>query len=172
MFTERFNSFVCAGDAITCETGGFIVSARIIPDDCPDAPDQRQEGFWPSLYKDAPGFIGEPDEELVRGTNSPANGNNFRARFAKAQAEAEALMAGWRKGEWFYCGVVLSVSLEGVELAPHAASLWGLEANYPGSENEALTRAANTLIPEALAEAGRVLTRLAALAPGGEGGRA
>lgn len=157
MFTERFDSFVCAGDAITCETGGFTVSARIIPDDCPDPPDQRQDGFWPSLYKDAPGFIGP--------------GNNFRERFARAQAEAEALMAGWRKGEWFYCGVVLSVSIDSVELAPHAASLQGLETNYPGSENEALTRAANDLLPDALAEAGRVLTRLAALAPGGEGGR-
>ncbi|ABI77983.1 hypothetical protein HNE_1441 [Hyphomonas neptunium ATCC 15444] len=80
-------------------------------------------------------------------------------------------MAGWRKDEWFYCGVVLSVSIDGVELAPHAASLWGLEANYPGSENEALTQSANDLLPEALAEAGLVLTRLAALAPGGEGGR-
>ena len=57
MFTERFASFVCPGDVITCEIEGFTVSARIIPDDCPDPPDQRQDGFWPSLYKDAPGFI-------------------------------------------------------------------------------------------------------------------
>jgi len=146
MFTERFSSFVCPGDAITCQIEGFTVSARIIPDDCPDPPDQRQDGFWPSLYKDAPGFIGP--------------GNNFRARFAKAQAKAEAVMAGWRKGEWFYCGIVLSVSLDGVELAPHAASLWGIEANYPGSENEPLTEAAN-----ALSTARAVLKRLADLAP-------
>jgi hypothetical protein len=56
--------------------------------------------FWPSLYKDAPGFIGP--------------GNGFRERFAKAQAEAEAVMESWRKGDWFYCGIVLSVSLESV----------------------------------------------------------
>jgi hypothetical protein len=151
MFTERFSSFVCPGDVITCETGGFTVSARIVPDDCPDPPDQRQDGFWPSLYRDAPGFIGP--------------GNNFRERFAKAQAEAEALMEGWRRGEWFYCGIVLSVSLDGVELAPHEASLFGLEANYPETDNSYLTEVAGSLLPEALATARAVLARLAALAP-------
>ena len=151
MFTEHFSSFVCPGDVITCETEGFAVSARIIPDDCPDPPDQRQDGFWPSLYKDAPGFIGP--------------GNNFRARFAKAQAEAEAIMEGWRKGEWFYCGILLSVSLDGVELAPHAASLWGIEANYPETDNSNLTEVAANLLPDALAAAREVLARLTALAP-------
>lgn len=151
MFTERFATFVCPGDVITCETEGFTVSARIIPDDCPDAPDQRQDGFWPSLYKDAPKFIGP--------------GNNFRARFAKAQADAEAIMEGWRRGEWFYCGIVLSVSLDGVELAPHAASLWGIEANFPGSDNACLTETATALLPEALSAARAGLARLAALAP-------
>ena len=151
MFTERFSSFVCPGDVITCEIEGFTVSARIIPDDCPDPPDQRQDGFWPSLYKDAPGFIGP--------------GNNFRARFAKAQAEAEAIMEGWRKGEWFYCGIVLSVSVDGVELAPHAASLFGLEANYPETDNSYLTEVAENLLPDAMTAAREVLARLAPLAP-------
>jgi hypothetical protein len=151
MFKERFASFVCPGDVITCETEGFTVSARIVPDDCPDPPDQRQDGFWPSLYRDAPGFIGP--------------GNNFRERFARAQAEAEALMEGWRRGEWFHCGIVLSVSLDGVELAPHAASLWGIEANYPETDNSYLTEVAGNLLPEALAAAREVLARLARLAP-------
>jgi len=151
MFTERFSSFVCPGDVITCEIEGFTVSARIIPDDCPDPPDQRQDGFWPSLYKDAPGFIGP--------------GNNFRARFADAQATAEAIMEGWRKGEWFYCGIVLSVSVDGVELAPHAASLFGLEANYPETDNSYLTEVAENLLPDAITTAREVLARLARLAP-------
>ncbi|OZB12318.1 MAG: hypothetical protein B7X53_18345, partial [Hyphomonas sp. 34-62-18] len=110
-----------------------------------------QDGFWPSLYKDAPGFIGP--------------GPNHRQRFAKAQAEAEAIMEGWRKGEWFYCGIVLSVSLDGIELAPHAASLWGIEANYPETDNSYLTEVAGNLLPDALAAAREVLTRLTALAP-------
>ena len=151
MFTEHFLSFVCPGDVITCQTGGFTVSARIIPDDWPDPPDQRQDGFWPSLNRDAPGFIGP--------------GPNHRQRFSEAQTKAEALMEGWRKGEWFYCGIVLSVSLDGVELAPHAASLWGVAANYPETDNSYLTEVAGNLLPEALAAARDVLARLAALAP-------
>ena len=152
-FIERFCSFVCAGDTITCEADGFTVMAQIVLDDCADAPDQRQDGFWPSLYINDPGFIGP--------------GNGFRERFAKAQAEAEAVMEGWRKGDWFYCGIVLSVSLESVTLDTHAASLWGVEANYPGSDNTYLTEAANDLVPEALDAARAVLARLRA-APAGE----
>lgn len=149
-FTTRFQCFVCEGDSLTCEVAGFEVTARIVRDDCPDAPDERQDGFWPSLYKDAPGFIGP--------------GNNFRERFAQAQARAEAVMDAWRKDEWFYCGIVLSVAFEGVLLDDHAASLWGIEANYPDSDNAYLTDVANELLPEAL-DAGRaVLARLASRA--------
>jgi len=56
-FTEKFDSFVCEGDSLTCQAQGFTVTARLVRDDCGDAPDQRQDGFWPSLYKDAAGFI-------------------------------------------------------------------------------------------------------------------
>ena len=64
-------------------------------------------------------------------------------------------------------GIVLSVSLEGVTLDDHAASLWGVEANYPGSDNAYLTEVANELLPEALDVARAVLARLR-VAPAGE----
>ena len=151
-FSERFDSFACEGDTITCEVDGFTFTARIVADDCPDAPDQRQDGFWPSLYKDAPGFIGP--------------GNGFRKRFAEAQANAEAVMDAWRKGEWFYCGIVLSVERDGIELESHAASLWGVECNYPGTDNSYLTTVANELLPAAL-DAGRAAaSRLVATVTG------
>lgn len=155
-FTIKFESFACEGDSLTCEVAGFEIIARIVRDDCPDAPDERQEGFWPSLYKDAPGFIGA--------------GPNHRERFAQAQNRAEAVMEAWRKDEWFYCGIVLSVAFEGVLLDDHAASLWGIEANYPDGDNAYLTDVANELLPEAL-EAGRaILARLSASAAAlGEG---
>ena len=120
MFRETFDSYVCEGDRITCEVEGFTLTACIVRDDCTDAPDQRQDGFWPSLYKDAAGFIGA--------------GPNWRERFDKAQARAEAVMAAWKADDWFYCGIVLSVSFEGVMLDDHTASLWSIEANYPGSD--------------------------------------
>ncbi|HAY05799.1 MAG: hypothetical protein VR75_03710 [Hyphomonadaceae bacterium BRH_c29] len=154
-FTERFRPFVCPGDVISCEAGPFTVLAQVVADDCPDAPDQRQDGFWPSLYIDAPGFIGP--------------GNNFRQRFAEAQAKAEAVMDGWRKGDWFYCGIVLSVSLEGVDLARTGAALFGIEANYPGTDNSYLTDVANELLPESMAVARETLVRLAAQAQAMEG---
>ena len=151
-FAERFDSFACEGDTIRCEAEGFTFTARIVADDCPNAPDERQDGFWPSLYKDAPGFIGP--------------GNGFRQRFAEAQAKAEAVMEAWGKGEWFYCGIVLSVERDGIELDDHAASLWGVECNYPGTDNSYLTTVANELLPEAL-DAGRAATaRLAATVAG------
>ena len=78
-------------------------------------------------------------------------------------------MEGWRKGDWFYCGIVLSVSLEGVQLASHAASLWGIEANYPGADNSYLAEVANELLPESIAVARETLTRLAAHAQALEG---
>ena len=155
MFTNNFAAFVCPGDAITGEAGPFTVLAQIVLDDCPDAPDQRQDGFWPSLFADAPGFVGP--------------GPNHRQRFADAQAKAEAVMEGWRKGDWFYCGIVLSVSLEGVQLASHAASLWSIEANYPGSDNSYLTEVANELFPEAIAAGRETLARLVSYADAFEG---
>jgi len=154
-FTQRFQPFVCAGDCITCEAGPFTVLAQIVPDDCPDAPDQRQDGFWPSLYKDAPGFIGP--------------GPNHRQRFAEAQAKAEAVMDSWRKGDWFYCGIVLSVSVEDVDLTRTAAALLGIEANYPDTDNSHLSDVANDLVPEAIAAARETLARLAAHAQEMEG---
>ena len=150
-FRERFDRYVCEGDSIACEIDGFRITARIVRDDCPDRPDQRQDGFWPSLYINDPGFIGP--------------GNNFRERLAKAQAEAEAVMEAWRKDEWFYCGIVLAIECEGVELEPHAASLWGIEANYPGSDNAYLSEVADELLLEALAAGRAALKRLMASAP-------
>jgi hypothetical protein len=148
-FTKAFDNFVCEGDCITCEAEGFTITARIVRDDCGDAPDQRQDGFWPSLYKDAAGFIGP--------------GNGWRARFDAAQARAEAVMAAWKADDWFYCGIVLSVSFEGVEIDDHAASLWGIEANYPDSDNAYLTEVAGELLPDALTAAKAERTRLCAV---------
>lgn len=147
-FTEHFDSFVCEGDCISCEAGGLRVVARIVRDDCPDAPDERQDGFWPSEHIGDPGFIGP--------------GPNWRQRLAEAKATAEAIMEAWRKDEWFYCGIVLSVSREEIVLCEHAASLWGVEANYPGSDNSYLTEVANELLPEALGAARAALARLCA----------
>jgi len=149
-FTETFGFFASAGDTITTELDGYTLTARIEHDDCPDAPDQRQDGFWPSYYKDDPGFIGP--------------GNSFRQRFAEAQARAVAIMEEWCKGAWFYGGIVISATYNGVFVDDHAASLWGLEVNHPDTDDTYLRDVANELLPEALANAcaarAATLTRL------------
>jgi len=134
-FLQAFDSFVCLGDSITCQVGDYCVTARISHDDTPDRPDQRQDGFWPSIDRKDDGFIGE--------------GKTIED-FAEAQTKAQAIMDAWKNDEWYYCGVILSVKIEDVDLTDHAASLWGIEANYPDSENAYLTEVANELLDEAL----------------------
>jgi len=108
-FLLQFDDYVCIGDTITCAVDGYTVTARIAHDETPDAPDERQDGFWPSLYKDDAGFIG--------------SGNGWRDRFDAAQARAERVMAAWKNDEWYYCGVILSVALEGITLDRFAEAL-------------------------------------------------
>ena len=63
----------------------------------------------------------------------------------------------WKNDEWFFCGVVLSVSVDGIEIDDHAASLWGVDCNFPSCDNSYLLTVANELLPDALDQArGRV----------------
>ena len=106
-----------AGDAITGEAGPFTVLAQAIGR-LSGCPDQRQDGFWPSLYADAPGFIG-PGPTIVSG--SPTRRPRPKPSWKAGARETGSI-----------AGSCCRVSLEGVQLASHAASLWGIEANYPG----------------------------------------
>jgi hypothetical protein len=48
----------------------------------------------------------------------------------------DAIVAAWRNDEWFFCGVCVQVSRAGIDLTgPYGAALWGVEANFPGSDN-------------------------------------
>jgi hypothetical protein len=77
----------------------------------------------------------------------PAFDNKNVTWIGATAAKAKAVIEGWRKGDWFYCGSVLSASLEGVALVSHAASLGGIEANEPGTDNSCLAEAANERLP-------------------------
>lgn len=69
----------------------------------------------------------------------------------------------WNRDEWFYCGVVLSVSLKGIELDHHAASLWGVECNFSDTANAYLSEVAQELEAEALTVARSELERIKTL---------
>lgn len=132
MFKTGFKPYACEDDSIRCEVDGFDVVARIERDDCSDAPDERSDGFWPSRDEKDAGYV------------LPEN-------FDEQMAKATEAMRAWKADEWFYCGVVLTVSRADVDLG--YASLWGVECNYPGSDNGYLLEVANELLSEAIADA-------------------
>jgi len=139
MFKTHFDTYACEGDSIVCEVDGFRVTARIERDDCSGAPDKEMDGFWPSLDPKDAGYIGPKS----------------KATLARHMARAQAVLDAWRNDEWFWCGIVLSVSRNGVEIDDHAASLWGIECNYPvfrrgQRANSYLLEVANDLLDEAL----------------------
>jgi hypothetical protein len=131
-FARGFDRFVCFGDSIECHYNGFRIHARIEQDS------DRQI-----------------DDDDCHNTEQSVTGCNDE-QFAQLLAARQA----WLDNEWHYCGVVLSVTRAGIMLAEHAASLWGIECNYPGSDNSYLTIVAHELAPEALKEASAALERL------------
>lgn len=146
MFTKQFGKFVCEGDSITCEVDGFTAMAIVYSDDDPSPPDKRMDGFWPSKDPKAAGYC------------SPEI-------FDEEQAKAERAMEAWKKDEWFYCGVDITVSRADVQLTcQYQHALWGIECNYPDSDNNYLTEVANELLDEALKEARGKIKELCACA--------
>lgn len=69
---------------------------------------------------------------------------------------SKSQVTAWRNDEWFFVGVVVSVSKNGVELDDHAAALWGVECNFPSrreNPNLYLSEVAQQLEGEALERA-------------------
>lgn len=128
MFTKGFDRYVCFGDYIQCEVDGFTVTARV-------------EYDQDTKIDDCDSFPEEYSVEMF-GEDTPEH----REHFEKALAARRA----WFNDEWHYCGVVLSVSKRGIALDKHAASLWGIDCNFPGSDNSYLLDVANNLLSEAL----------------------
>lgn len=57
--------------------------------------------------------------------------------------------------QWFYCGIVLSIEKNGIVIEDNAASLWGVECNFPGVDNSCLSEVAQELESEDI-EVGKV----------------
>lgn len=56
----------------------------------------------------------------------------------------------WKNDDWFYVGVIVSVSKNGVMLDDHAASLWGVDCNYNRTSNKHLATVAQDMENEAI----------------------
>lgn len=146
MFIEKFRKFVCDGDSISCVVDGFDCKATIYCDEINDAPWERYDGFWPSLNPDDAGYIGPKSKRAL----------------AYALVKAENVKRAWENGEWWYVGVAVTISKNGIELTgKFAHAVWGVECNYPGNNNDCLREIANEELPDALQDAREVITKLA-----------
>lgn len=183
-FTTAFARYVSSGDSITCTVDGFDLTATIHHDEDSEAPWDREDGHGPVtdwMSKDAKqaGYrVLNVDRGSARfydfaeavkiakrdGWGAPAGHFHVDATPTSGQIAAAAaehdfkVLKAWCNDEWAYCGIVVTVSKNDVELANE--SLWGVEYNYPNSDNSYLTEVANELASEALAAA---LAKLAQL---------
>lgn len=73
--------------------------------------------------------------------------------------EKEAIKA-WNNDEWSFVGIVLSVWIDDVCLDKHAASIWGVDCNYPNSDNRHISEIADDCLPEAIATAEAIAATL------------
>lgn len=163
-FRRKFGSYVCDGDSITASVKGYDVTARIVRDEDMGPPWKEHDGHgpvsdWTSRAKRAGELVLNEDRgsrryydfaEAVKIAKRDGWGPGAPHEAARKDFEA---MRAWCNDEWWWVGIVLSVSRNGVELSDHAASLWGIDANHPQGNNDYLTEIANELLPEALKEA-------------------
>lgn len=105
----------------TRKPDGFYIQwhMRLEDDDCADRPDERQDGFWPSINPKDAGYIGTRDPDQL----------------AAAQAAAQAIMDGWKRGDWRYVGVIaearclLVLNGVGTFYELQSPGCWGVESN-------------------------------------------
>ncbi len=136
-FRYGFSDYACIGDRIFYKDGKWEFTARLEPDDDNSPPDERSDGFWPSLDPKSSGYIGSKTKHTLK--------HHMR--------RAELVMQEWLAGRMFYVGVVLDVSFIDVQIVKNATSLWGVECNWPGlrNRNAYLRQVADDLLPEARA---------------------
>ena len=97
-------------------------------DDSAGRPDTMQDGFWPSMDSDNPGYIGGPEQGESR--------TQYEARHKRAYRSAQGVMSAWKADKWRYVGVVAKAvvfipaggrSFRVIEIK--SAGLWGIESN-------------------------------------------
>ena len=71
-----------------------------------------------------------------------------------AYALDKAIVDAWYQDEWFYCGVAVTAYCDEIKLTgTYEHALWGIECNFPGSDNSYLRDVANDYIPDAIESA-------------------
>lgn len=141
-FNQEFAKWTYHGDKITGTVDGFDVVATIYLDEDGGPPDEHSDGFWP----------------VTGDENKKEAGYVLPENFDVQMEHAQAVMEAWKNAEWFYCGVAVRVSFDGLELTGEFDNaVWSIECNYPQLDdshpNTYLTEVANDLLGEALTQA-------------------
>lgn len=179
-FKESFGKYVSIGDDISVKVGKLTVTATIVHDEDMGEPWKEHDGHGP--VSDWENRDKRPGERVLHedhgskrfydyaeaikiakrdGWDAPPYGEGTAGQRAARAVEADfQRMRAWCNGEWYWVGVRLSVSKNGVTLDEHAASLWGIEGDSNEFGNDYLTEVANELLPEALEAAEKILCEL------------
>lgn len=106
---ENFDRYVCAGDFIEFEYKGITFTAKVEHD-----------------------IDYHIDDDDCHNTDQSVTGCNDE-QYERLLKNRRA----WFNNEWFYCGVVLYKQCDCCNqvIASPVGSLWGLEVNYPGSDD-------------------------------------
>lgn len=134
----KFPDHVYDGETVRLDLEDGLSAVATVHQDDDMRPSCRSSGgFWPSLDPDDVGFIGEGKTE---------------ADLAAERARMEAIMTAWKNSEWWFCGVAVQIfDKDGEPLTgEYDHALWGIEANYPDSDNAYLTEVADDMLREAL----------------------
>lgn len=122
---NTFDNYVCDGDTIERHYEGYDFTVRLEFDDTTTPMDYDAEG-------------------CCFDTSDPEHGEENRE-----------IIEAWKRNEWHYFGLVVSVAYNGVTIDDHVSSVWGYEGNFPKGNNEYLTEEAENLIRESLANVQR-----------------
>lgn len=134
LFSNRPNGKVHDFDTIECTIDGVTYTATIHRDDDAGKPEDNDEGFWPSLDRNTPGWIGD----------------NPRKSYEQQMAECEAVMTMYRAGKMIYCGVAVTAEKGGFQLLDkYECAVWGCDVNWPHGDNAYLVEVANEQLEEA-----------------------
>ena len=151
MFEEKFYKYVTEGDSITCEVDGFKCTATVYNDDYSEAPWIREEGHGVVSDWTTPDCAGPGDRILIQegrscrfynidrsieialadgwGVEGGRHEGETKEAYARRAVEHDfAILKAWCEDEWSYCGVAVTVSLDGVPLTgKYDHALWGVE---------------------------------------------
>jgi hypothetical protein len=175
IFTQSFGSYTCDGDTIEATHNGFRFVATVHRDSDMGAPWDEHDGYGPisdwTRRDKLPGeLILGADGALHRfydfaeacrialkdGWSSKPydiSGETKRQKAARAARHDFDMLRAWCNDDWAYCGIAVQVfGPDDEELTgEYDFALWGVEMNYPGSDNSYLMEVVNDLASEAIA---------------------